>query len=205
MLVSDEELVKRSKLGDAEAFEQLIARHQQKVYNIAYRLMGNPHDAGDLAQEALIKVYKSIGKFRGEASFSTWLYHIISNVCRDEMRKRSRHPVSFLDEPVVTEDGTLEKEVADLRGSPETAFEQKESDAFIQQLISTLNPEYRVVIVMREMMGFTYEEIAGELHISLGTVKSRINRARKYLKERILAERELCRKEERLLVERREA
>lgn len=205
MLVSDEQLVQRSQQGDVAAFEALIGKYQQRVYNIAFRLMGNHHDASDLAQEALIKVYRSIGKFRGESSFTTWLYHVVSNVCRDELRRRSRHPVSSLDEPVLTGDGSFEREVADLRQGPEDLIAQKEFSQFMQTLINSLHPEYRMVIVMREMMGFSYEEIAGELQISLGTVKSRISRARKFLQERILAERELCDQDERLILERGKA
>ncbi|MCR6546292.1 RNA polymerase sigma factor [Dehalobacterium formicoaceticum] len=181
-----EELVRRSQQGDIAAFEELISQHQQKTYNIAYRLMGNHHDAGDLAQEALIKVYKSIGSFRYDSSFSTWVYHIVTNVCRDELRKRSRHQVSYLDEPVSLYDGEVHKEVADDTFNPEDAYERKESAEYIQGLINTLNPEYRMVIILREMLGLSYEEIAQELDITLGTVKSRLNRARKYLKERIV-------------------
>jgi len=189
-MYTDEELVRKSQKGDINAFEQLISKYQQKIYNIAYRLMGNPHDASDLAQEALIKVYKSIGSFRLDASFSTWVYHIVTNVCRDELRKRNRHQVSSLDEPLNLHDGEVNKEVADFSNSPEFAYEQKESGEYIQKLINSLNPEYRMVVVLREMMGFSYEEIARELDITLGTVKSRLNRARKYLKDRILEDRE---------------
>jgi len=202
MLVSDEVLIQRSQQGDIAAFEALIGKHQQRVYSIAYRLMGNHHDASDLAQEALIKVYRSISKFRGEAAFSTWLYHVVSNVCRDELRRRSRHPVSSLDEPLRTEEGSIEREVADPRCGPADLAEETEFSEFIQGLIDGLTPEYKIVIVMRELMGFSYEEIASQLEISLGTVKSRISRARRILQEQIQAERELCRREARLFQER---
>jgi RNA polymerase sigma-70 factor (ECF subfamily) len=189
-MYTDEELVRKSQKGDIAAFEQLISKYQQKIYNSAYRLMGNPHDAGDLAQEALIKVYKSIGSFRLDASFSTWVYHIVTNVCRDELRKRSRQQVSSLDEPLNLRDGEVNREVADFTNCPDYAYEQKESEEYIQKLINSLNPDYRMVIVLREIMGFSYDEIAQELNITLGTVKSRLNRARRYLKDMILAERE---------------
>lgn len=205
MLINDEDLVKRSQQGDINAFEQLISKYQQKVYNIAYRLMGNAEDASDLAQEAFIKTYKSIKNFRGDASFSTWLHHIVMNVCRDELRKRSRHKISSLDEPVTTEEGQVNREVTDWSNSPEQAYEQKESKETLQKLIDTLSPEYRLIIVMREMQGFSYEEIAHQLDISLGTVKSRLSRARKYLKDKILLEREHCQNKKRLTGERREA
>jgi len=205
MLIRDEDLIKRSRQGDIEAFEQLISKYQQKVYNIAYRLMGNPHDANDLAQEALIKVFKSIKNFRGDASFGTWVYHIIINVCRDELRKRSRYHVSSLDEPFNGEDGPINKEVADLSASPERIYEQKESGEYLQGLINSLNPEYRMVVIMRETLGYSYEEIATELDINLGTVKSRLNRARKYLRDRIMKDMEPNGSPGRLFGERREA
>ncbi|ATW23777.1 RNA polymerase sigma factor [Candidatus Formimonas warabiya] len=205
MFIDDEDLVKRSQQGDIEAFEQLISKYQQKVFNIAYRLIGNPHDASDLAQEALIKVYKSIKSFRLDASFSTWVYHIVTNVCRDELRKRSRHQVSSLDEPLVSQDGEVNREVPDYSNCPETAYEQKESGEYIQGLINSLSPEYRMVVVMREMMGLSYEEIAQELNITLGTVKSRLNRARKYLKDKIIEDREQRQSMGRLSVERGKA
>ncbi|MGI6712506.1 MAG: RNA polymerase sigma factor [Bacillota bacterium] len=187
MLICDKELIKRSQQGDIEAFEQLISKYQQKVYNIAYRLIGNTHDACDLAQEALIKVFKSIKSFRGDASFSTWLYHIITNVCRDELRKRSRCQTSFLDEPlVIGEEGEITKQIADVSNLPENALEKKELEAYLQELINSLNPEYRMVILLREVLGYSYEEIALNLNISLGTVKSRLNRARGYLKEKLM-------------------
>ena len=138
----------------------------------------------------MIKVYKSIGSFRLDASFSTWVYHIVTNVCRDELRKRSRQQVSSLDEPLNLRDGEVNREVADFTNCPDYAYEQKESEEYIQKLINSLNPDYRMVIVLREIMGFSYDEIAQELNITLGTVKSRLNRARRYLKDMILAERE---------------
>ena len=88
MMDNTADLVSRSQAGDIDAFEELIAKYQSKIFNIAYRLAGNPHDASDLAQEALIKIYRSIGRFRGEAAFSTWAYHIMTNVYRDYLRKK---------------------------------------------------------------------------------------------------------------------
>lgn len=204
-MFTDEELVRLSQKGDINAFEQLISKYQQKIYNIAYRLMGNHHDANDLAQEALIKVYKSIGSFRLDASFSTWSYHIVTNVCRDELRKRSRHQASSLDEPISLYDGEINKEVADFTFCPEDVYQQKESEEYIQKLINSLNPDYRIVVVLREIAGLSYEEIATELDLTLGTVKSRLNRARKYLKDMILEGREQPSIDNRLSIEGREA
>lgn len=201
----DEKLVRRCQEGNIEAFEELVTRYQQKVYNIAYRMLGNHHDASDLAQEAFIKVFKSIKGFRGNSLFSTWLYHVVTNVCRDELRKRSRYVINSLDEPFMTEDSQLTREVADTADLPDKVVEQRESCRYLQQMIDNLTPEYRIIIIMREIMELSYEEIADILGISLGTVKSRLNRARKSLKNRILEERELFRESERLSAGRREA
>lgn len=187
----ESELIKRCQLGDIEAFEQLIVSHEKKVYNIAYRYMGNKEEAEDLAQEAFIKVFRAIKGFRGEAAFSTWLYHIVSNVCRDALRKNSRRMEASLDCAVTTEKGELQREVADWSMSPEPIYESHELGEFIQALINQLTPEYKTVIIMREFQEMSYEEIAAALDCSLGTVKSRLSRARKALRNKIEGSREL--------------
>ena len=185
-----QELIRRSQAGDIEAFEQLILAYQKKIYNIAYRMMGNPDDAYDMAQEALVKIFKFIKNYRGEASFSTWIYHITINTCRDELRKKYWQTETSLDQPFEQDDGPLTKEVADFSFLPEAQYEKKELQEYLQNLINALHPEYRMVMVMRENMGLSYEEIAKELNVSLGTVKSRLNRARKSLREKIWADQE---------------
>lgn len=185
------ELIKKSQQGDIEAFEKLIVSHEKKVYNIAYRYMGNREEAEDLAQEAFIRVYRAINGFRGEAAFSTWLYHIVSNVCRDALRKNLRRVEDSLDCAVTTEKGELQREVADWSMSPEPIYENHELGEFIQGLINQLTPEYKAVIIMREIQEMSYEEIAAALDCSLGTVKSRLSRARKALRNKIEGSREL--------------
>ncbi len=181
----ENELIKKCQQGDIEAFEKLIASYERKVYTIAYRYMGNREEAEDFAQEAFIKVFRSIKGFRGEASFSTWLYRIVSNVCRDALRKNSRRTEDSLDCAVTTENGEMQREVVDWSMSPEPMFENHELGQFIQSLIDQLTPEYKAVIIMREIQDMSYEEIAKELHCSLGTVKSRLSRARKALRNKI--------------------
>ncbi len=184
------ELVALSQAGDMEAFERLIQRYQTKIYNIAYRLSGNPHDASDLAQEALIKIYRSIGSFRGDAAFSTWAYHIMTNVYRDHLRKKNRRAEDFLDNPIDTGEGEISREVADNTYDPETLYENTELGQYLQSLINGMNDEYKLVIILREQMGYSYDEIAATLDLPLGTVKSRINRARLYLQKKITTDRE---------------
>ena len=186
MLALDEkELIERSQKGDIDAFEELVARYERKVYTIAYRYMGNPEDASDLAQETFLKVFKSIDKFRGESSFSTWIYRITANICKDELRKIKRKPQTSLDQEIWLDEGSVIRQVVDEKPTPDEAFEQKELWNYLQDLIANLSPEYRMVIVLRDINGYSYEEIAQITETSLGTVKSRLNRARKALSEQI--------------------
>lgn len=182
VLVGDMELVEKSIKGDVNAFEDLVRRYQNKVFTVAFRMIGNREDAADLSQEAFVKAYRALPNFRGEASFQTWLHHIITNVCRDELRKRSRISAISLDKEIITSEGTFQSELADDALGPEDILENKDLAKNIQQAINILGPEYRMTIIMREIQGFSYEEIANTLSCSIGTVKSRLNRARTILK-----------------------
>jgi RNA polymerase sigma-70 factor, ECF subfamily len=181
----DELLVERAKRGDVAAFEQLISQYERKVYTIAYRLTGNYEDASDVAQEAFIRAYSSIPEFRGDSSFATWLFRIVNNACLDELRKRKRQWVTSLDERLELGDGEVDRQVAvaNAEEGPEQVLERIELQRTVQESIKSLDEEYRVVILMRDIQGYSYNEIAASLGINLGTVKSRLNRARQALKE----------------------
>jgi len=187
--LEDQLLVERSKKGDREAFEHLVKMYENKVYTIAYRLMGNHADAADLAQDAFIKIYQALPNFRGDSSFSTWIYHITVNVCRDELRKRQRRPTFSLDE--TTENGSTPNELRSTMSTPEEELERTETQAMVQQCLNNLSDDYRIILVMREIQEMSYEEIAEILGLSLGTVKSRLSRARNALKEKISKQMEL--------------
>lgn len=179
-MASDYELVKKSMQGDNQAFDELVYLYQNKVYALAFRYMGNEDDAYDMAQETFIKAYRSLRSFKGDSSFSTWIYRIATNVCLDEIRRRKRRvtPLS-LDEPLATLDGDeVEREIADESLNPEQIYEQKEFAETVQLLLDEMKPEHKIAIVLRDMMELSYEEIASVLNCSIGTVKSRINRAR---------------------------
>lgn len=189
---TEEQLLKKSLSGDTRAFEELVAQYQGKVYALAFRYLGNEEDASDMAQEALLKAYRSLRLFKGNSSFGTWLYRITTNVCLDELRRRKRRisPLS-LDEPLATQDGDeLEKEIADQSPGADILYEQKEFSEYIQNLLDELRPEHKTAIVLRDVMELSYEEIAQTLDCSLGTVKSRISRARDMLRKK-LVDREL--------------
>ena len=185
------EQIRKCQQGDAEAFTEILKTYEKKVFNLALRMMGNHEDANDLAQEAFIRVYQSIHTFRGDARFSTWLYRIATNVCLDELRKRSRRKTESLDVPVQTQDGSVLREVPDWTDNPEEALDRQGIREMVRQGIETLPEEQKIALILRDLQGHTYEEIAEILHISLGTVKSRINRGRQALKSIFLNDREL--------------
>lgn len=192
MEINETELIALCQKGNVEAFEKLVTKYEKQVYTVAYRFMGNHEDACDLAQEALVKAYKYISHFRGESSIKTWLYHIVANACRDELRKRKKNNVVSLDSPIINDEGgELTRQTEDWTFAPELVYENKEMQAMIQKVLDNLSPEYKEVLIMREIMGFSYEEIAKQLNCSLGTVKSRISRARKAMRDYMLARREL--------------
>jgi len=182
------DLIARAVAGDGDAFAELAEPYEQKVYNLAYRMSRDREDAFDLAQEVFLKVYRALPRFRGNSSFSTWLYRITSNTCLDLARKHKRVPNTIsLDDPVETTTGELRRQVADSSSEPERTAVRAEAASEIMTAISALPAEQRLSIVYRELEGLSYEEIAEALGCSLGTVKSRISRARAALKERLAA------------------
>jgi RNA polymerase sigma-70 factor (ECF subfamily) len=189
---SEQQLVKRTLHGETYAFEELVNTYQNKVYMLAYRYMGNEDDANDMAQEAFIKAYRSLRSFKGDSSFGTWIYRITTNVCLDELRRRKRKIVPLsLDEPLATLDGDdIEREIIDQSLAVDVLFEQKEFTQNLQLLLDEMKPEHKTVIVLRDVMELSYEEIADVLNCSIGTVKSRISRARGVLQKK-LVQREL--------------
>lgn len=183
--LSDERLVERFQQGDQQAFELIIERYEQKVWNLAFRLTGDQQDAYDLAQEAFIKVYRYLAQFRGQSTFSTWLYRVVTNSFYDEMRKRKRRPniALSLDESIATSDGELNREMPSLDAGPEELSLQRELQQAVQAALVRLPTDYRIVLVLRDLQDHSYEEIADMLGLNLGTVKSRISRARLALRK----------------------
>lgn len=181
-MVSDVELIGKFNNGDLDAFEQLIIRYEKKIYSICFYFLKNREDAEDAAQEIILKLYKKLGSFRNEASFSTWMNYVASNTCRDYLRKRKRNKVLYLDDDIQTEDGRISRELPSEESTPEERVENKELGALMQDTIAKLKEDHREILLMREYQELSYEEIAEILGISVGTVKSRIYRARKDLK-----------------------
>lgn len=178
MLADEAITIRRAQNGDGNALEELLLAYEKKVYNIAYRLMGSEADAADMAQEALIKIYRSVKGFKGEASFSSWVYRLTVNTCLDGLRKRKRAPISL---EYAMESGMPMEDIAG--DAPEAHALSVERREDIQKAIQMLSDEHRAVVVMRDITGLSYEEIAESIHVSIGTVKSRISRGRQRLKE----------------------
>ena len=173
-------IIKQVLEGDVNAFEGLVKEYEKNVYNLARRMTGDPEDAADMAQDAFIKAYSSLSSFRGDSKFSVWLFRIVSNLCLDFLRSRKRRPtVSLSAESDEGED--MEFDIADESQSPETLLEQKLTREAVRRGLDSLPPEQRQILLLREIQGLSYEEIAQVLELETGTVKSRIFRARKRL------------------------
>ncbi len=195
MKTKENVLIEISKKGDISAFEELIETYQNKVFNIAYSMLNNYEDANDVAQEVFIRVYKSIKNFKGESSFSTWLYRITTNVCLDELRKRKNKNVVSIDEDIPFDDGEVTRQIVDDGPTPDIIAEKKEVREIVNEAIGQLSEEHKTVIILRELQGLSYEEISKIINCPRGTVKSRINRARSALKNILKSKKELFNKD----------
>ncbi len=176
-------LIEKSKKGCVDSFEKLIDKYQTLAFNIAYKMLGNKEDASDITQEALVKVFKSIKNFKEESSFSTWLYRIVTNTCIDMIRKKKKIKTFSLDNPIETENGKIERQIQGEENLPEDVFEKKQIQKRVHRAISSLPEKYRIVIILRDIQDFSYDEISEIVGVPLGTVKSRINRGRIILKD----------------------
>lgn len=178
-------LVEKAKKNDLFAFEELVRIYQNKVYSLCFSLSGNRDDAQDLSQEAFIRAYRALGSFRNAADFGTWLHRITVNVWLNQRRKNGSQPLS-LDEPYQYGDGRETwREVAAEDGDPLQALEEKEFRTLVRSVLRSLSEEHRAVLVLREIEGYSYEEVSRMLGCSLGTVKSRLNRAREVMRRRM--------------------
>ena len=175
--MDEEKLIKRAVKGDAAAFNELLGQHEKRMYAVCLRMCGNHEDAQDCLQEAMLRVYRAISGFKGQSSFSTWLYRVTMNACLDELRKRKNKPSTSLD-------GMLDAgwSPADERDTPEKHVLSAEKRTVIQQTIAELPEDMRSAIVLRDIEGCSYEEIAQALDANVGTIKSRISRGRERLR-----------------------
>lgn len=191
MSPEEKEMIERCRRGDLGAFNDLVRRYEKQVYNFAYRLTNNYDDANDIAQDAFLRVYNAIGSFRGDASFTTWLFRITTNVFLDDRKRARAHPHSSLDEYLELDESAVARQIEDPGPTPEEITEEAERNKILQNAIGNL-PEYqRSMVVMYHAQQKSYEEIAEIMDLPIGTVKSRLNRARLALKEKLSPLREL--------------
>lgn len=187
-------LIEKSQNGDVASFEKLIHQYQGYVYNIAYRTLGHEEDAKDASQDALIKVFKNISQFTGGAQFSTWLYRIVINTCKDHLRKKAGIKETSIDS--ADSEGSIVWELPALETmQPEKQLERKEIQSKIYGALEQLPVANKTVIILRDVQGLSYEEISQIEACSIGTVKSRINRGRTYLRELLQVDPDFARKE----------
>ncbi len=180
------QIIRRVLDGRTDDFEALVLENQKKVYNLALKMTGNAEDAYDISQEAFIKAFKALKSFRGDSSFGVWIYRLTSNLCIDFLRrekKRKTSPLVYIN----NSDDEQEIEIADVSSEPETLYEKAELRQAINEGLMKLPEDHRQVLVLRELNGLSYSEISQTLKVEIGTVKSRIFRARsnlvKYLSE----------------------
>lgn len=180
--MQDELLIRRAQRGDADAFEQLLLEHQKNVYNLCYRMAGNPDDAMDLLQGTFLRAWRCLDQYQFASAFSTWLYRLCSNICIDFLRRRRRQQTV----PLTFEDADGEEQtyaVPDAQPLPEEQVELKLTREILQAAMTQLLPEHRAVLPLRVVNEMSYEQIADVLDIQIGTVKSRLSRARNQLKK----------------------
>ncbi len=184
--MTEQELIARARAGDHEAFAQLVALHQNRVYSLALRMVRHPEDAADLAQEAFLSAWKGLSRFHGDAAFSTWLYRLTSNACIDFLRreKRRKNAGTLLSLDSEEEGGTLD--LPDHSADPQSLLEQSEVRLLIADGLSALSEGHRQVLTLREISGLSYAEIGQILGLEEGTVKSRISRARLALRKKLV-------------------
>jgi RNA polymerase sigma-70 factor (ECF subfamily) len=186
-LTSEVELLELARGGDPDAFAALIAPLQRRAYTLALRMLGEREEAADVTQDALVRAYTRIADFRGEASFATWLHRIVHNTALDALRWRARHPIEALD-PMPSGGGEPVREVASATAGPEDIAVRADERRAIERALAALTPEFRAVVVLRDVQGLDYEEVAAVTGVSLGTVKSRLHRARARLRQLLAAD-----------------
>lgn len=180
------EVIESCKAGDPRAFAEMVLQSQKKVFNIAYRMLGNSEEAKDLAQEVFVSVFNSIKDLREEIKFDSWLTQITLNQCRNRwkyLKRRHYFNSGSLDDPVETEDGDVPRAIYDPSDNPETLYEKKMIQELVQRGLQKLKEDQRELLVLRDLQGFSYEEMGELLGLPEGTIKSKLHRARMDLKQ----------------------
>ena len=194
----EDKLIAAAQRGSLDAFNELVLAYQDRVYNLAYRIMGDPASASDATQEAFISAFHHIEGFRGKypSSFKSWLMRIVSNACYDELRRRKRHPTTSIEDFEVEEEAN--PALVSEAESPEEAAEREEIAQALEAAIQTLPADQRITLVLADVQGLSYQDVAEATDVPLGTVKSRLARARGKLRDYLRDQGELLPAEFRL-------
>jgi len=182
-LVDEEILIQKASKGDSGAFETLVVTYEKGVYNLAFRLVGDREDAMDIVQEVFLKAYQALPRFRGDSRFSTWIYRVCVNASLDHLRKKQKQASYSLDEPLALKESSVTREVADENENVEDSVEVKFLSSDVLATLNSLDPAHRAIIVLSDVQGYSYQEIADILGLSMGTVKSRLHRARNMVRK----------------------
>ena len=184
----DRVLVRAFQTGDRTAFDALVLKHKDKLFNLCYWFLSDRQEANDSAQDTFIKVYRSLKKFRFESAFSTWLYRIAANTCKNRLKSseyRHKKKMVWLENPGKLEHGQYSTEIRDETPSPMVELEKKERMMLIQKAIASLPTDQSTVVVLRDIEGLSYEEVSNITGLNFGTVKSRLSRARQKLRKKL--------------------
>lgn len=183
----DGQLVARTQRGDRNAFDALVEKYQKKIFNLAYRYVGDAEEANDLAQEIFTAAYQNLKKFRGDSKFSTWLFQIATNRGKNRFKYLKRRGY-FVNKGMGENDDerdSQQRSIPDVSTNPETLLAGKQIQKIVQDAINELDPDHKEIVILRDIEGMSYEEIAQVLHLPEGTTKSRLHRARMVVKEKL--------------------
>jgi RNA polymerase sigma-70 factor (ECF subfamily) len=182
MRASDEDLMKRCREGDMSAFELIVLRYKDAIFNFVYHFLMDYHRAQDISQETFLRVLKNVNRYKPRNQFKTWLYRIAVNLCKNDIRYENRHKTLSLDDP----DINIDRLAVNLYNTPDKLYEKKEMRNLVKNVLRTIPEDQRLAIIMREYQNLSYEEIASALNCSLGATKSKIYRARQNIKKIIM-------------------
>lgn len=189
--VDDSVLIRQCQAGDRTAFDSLIHKYEARAYQYAFRLTHDPEVAGDIVADAFVRVHNALANFRGQSAFGTWLYRILTNCYLDHRKKEKNRQHVSLDAATATDSGEVERQIEDTRAGPAEEAEKSEREAVVQTALARM-PEYQqAMLVMYHVENMSYEEISEALDLPIGTVKSRLNRARVALRDLLMKDAEL--------------
>ena len=191
--LDDEMLIAKAQAGDYASLNALIRKHETRAYHYAYRLTRDQDEAADVVAEGFLRVYNALNNFKGQSAFTTWLYRILTNCYLDIRKKEKSRPSVSLEAAMPTADGEVERQVEDPGPTPDRCLERTERERNVERAVHQLPEIQRAMIVMYHSESMSYEEIAASLDLPIGTVKSRLNRARLNLRELLMKDEELFR------------